>query len=89
MEQLAHLRREQDLRHAAREQRPHRNRFHQHGIDTFFGRVEYVQKSAQGLVVGDESEAAYGTRYLQGYAVFLRLRPDRMRTEHGKVTGAM
>jgi hypothetical protein len=25
--------------------------------------------------------AAYGTRYPKGYAVFLRLRPDRMHTE--------
>jgi hypothetical protein len=26
--------------------------------------------------------AAYGTRYPKGYAVFLRLRPDRMHSEH-------
>ena len=94
------------------------------GVDTFFGRAEFVQKSAQDLVVADESEsrrydigaltlgysreimrargltlgasilgtvnvvpggleAAYGTRYPKGYAIFLRLRPDRMHTEHG------
>ena len=94
------------------------------GVDTFFGRAELVQKSAQDLVVADESESrrydigaltlgysreimrargltlgasilgtlnvvpgslegAYGTRYPKGYAVFLRLRPDRMHTEHG------
>jgi hypothetical protein len=93
------------------------------GVDTFFGRAEFVQKSAQDLVVADESEsrrfdigaltlgysreimrargltlgasilgtvnvvpdalaAAYGTRYPKGYAIFLRLRPDRMHTEH-------
>jgi hypothetical protein len=93
-------------------------------VDTFFGRAEFVQKSAQDLVVADESEsrhydigaltlgysreimrargltlgasilgtvsvvpgglaAAYGTRYPKGYAIFLRLRPDRMHTEHG------
>ena len=94
------------------------------GVDTFFGRAEFVQKSAQDLVVADESElrhydisaltlgysrevvrargltlgasilgtlsvvpgglgVAYGTRYPKGYAIFLRLRPDRMHTEHG------
>jgi len=94
------------------------------GVNTFFGRAEFVQKSAQDLVVADESERrrydigavtvgysreimrargltlgasilgtvsvvpdalrpVYGTRYPKGYAVFLRLRPDRMRTEHG------
>jgi hypothetical protein len=94
------------------------------GVDTFFGRAEFVQKSAQDLVVADESEsrrydigaltlgysreiirargltlgasilgtlsvvpgsleATYGTRYPKGYAIFLRLRPDRMHTEHG------
>jgi hypothetical protein len=94
------------------------------GVDTFFGRAEFVQKSAQDLAVADESEslrydigaltlgysreimrargltlgasilgtlnvvpdglvAAYGTRYPKGYAIFLRLRPDRMHTEHG------
>jgi hypothetical protein len=92
------------------------------GVNTFFGRAEFVQKSAQDLAVADESElrrfdigaltlgysreimrahgltlgasilgtldvvpdgleASYGTRYPKGYAVFLRLRPDRMRTE--------
>lgn len=94
------------------------------GVDTFFGRAEFVQKSAQDLAVADLSEsrrydlaaltlgysreivrargltlgasilgtlsvvppgleAAYGTRYPKGYAVFLRLRPDRMHTGHG------
>ncbi|MGE5729086.1 MAG: hypothetical protein ACM34L_10820 [Gemmatimonas sp.] len=94
------------------------------GVNTFFGRAELVQKSAQDLVVADDSErrrydvgaitlgysreimrargltlgasilgtvsvvpdalrAEYGTRFPKGYAVFLRLRPDRMRTEHG------
>jgi hypothetical protein len=94
------------------------------GVDTFFGRAEFVQKSAQDLAVADESESrrydigaltlgysreimrargltlgvsilgtvnavpdalvtAYGTRYPKGYAIFLRLRPDRMHTEHG------
>jgi hypothetical protein len=93
------------------------------GVDTFFGRAELVQKSAQDLAVADQSEsrqydvsaltlgysreimrargltlgasilgtlnmvpeglaAAYGTRYPKGYAVFLRLRPDRMHSEH-------
>jgi len=93
------------------------------GVDTFFGRAEFVQKSAQDLVIADESEsrrydigaftlgysreivrargltlgasilgtvsvvpdgleAAYGTRYPKGYAIFLRLRPDRMRSGH-------
>jgi len=95
-----------------------------HGIDTFFGRAEFVQKSAQDLVVADGSDLrrfdigaltlcysreimrargltlgasilgtvnlvpgglqpAYGTRYPKGYAVFLRLRPDRMHSGHG------
>ena len=94
------------------------------GVNTFFGRAEFVQKSAQDLSVADDSELrrydigaltlgysreimrahgltlgasilgtldvvpgalepAYGTRYPKGYAVFLRLRPDRMRTAHG------
>jgi hypothetical protein len=94
------------------------------GVDTFFGRAEFIQKSAQDLVVADESESrrydvgaltlgysreimrargltlgasilgtvsvvpdglesAYGTRYPKGYAIFLRLRQDRMHTEHG------
>jgi hypothetical protein len=93
-------------------------------VDTFFGRAEFVQKSAQDLVVADQSAsrtfdigaltlgysreimrargltlgasilgtvstvpdglaAVYGTRYPKGYAIFLRLRPDRMHTEHG------
>lgn len=93
------------------------------GVNTFFGRAEFVQKSAQDLVVADGSAlhrydigaltlgysheimrargltlgasilgtlnvvpndlaSAYGTRYPKGYAVFLRLRPDRMHTEH-------
>jgi hypothetical protein len=93
------------------------------GVNTFFGRAELVQKSAQDLAVADQSDsrrydlgaltlgysreivrehgltlgasilgtldvvppslaAAYGTRYPKGYAVFLRLRPDRMRSEH-------
>ncbi|MDQ2930996.1 MAG: hypothetical protein M3Y05_09310 [Gemmatimonadota bacterium] len=92
-------------------------------IDTFFGRAELVQKSAQDLVVADQSESrrydigaltlgysreimrargltlgvsilgtlnavptslesTYGTRFPKGYAVFLRLRPDRMHTRH-------
>jgi hypothetical protein len=92
------------------------------GVNTFFGRAELVQKSAQDLAVADQSEsrrydlgaltlgysreimrdhgltlgasilgtldvvpaglaAVYGTRYPKGYAVFLRLRPDRMHTE--------
>ena len=94
------------------------------GADTFFGRAEFVQKSAQDLVVADQSEArrydigeltlgysreimrargltlgasilgtlnvipgslqgSYGTRYPKGYAIFLRLRPDRMHTAQG------
>ena len=94
------------------------------GVNTFFGRAEFVQKSAQDLVLGDQSdsthydvgaftlgysreivrahgltlgasilgtlsvvpgtlESAYGTRYPKGYAVFLRLRPDRMHTAKG------
>jgi hypothetical protein len=94
------------------------------GVNTFFGRSEFVQKSAQDLVIGDQSEltrfdigaltlgysreimrargltlgasilgtlnvvpetlaADYGTRYPKGYAVFLRLRPDRMHTAKG------
>jgi hypothetical protein len=94
------------------------------GVNTFFGRVEFAQKSAQDLVIGDESEltrydvgaltlgysreimrargltlgasilgtigtvpetlhSTYGTRYPKGYAVFLRLRPDRMHTGKG------
>jgi len=94
------------------------------GVNTFFGRAEFVQKSAQDLVLGDQSdsthydigaftlgysreivrahgltlgasilgtlsvvpgilESAYGTRYPKGYAVFLRLRPDRMHTANG------
>jgi hypothetical protein len=93
------------------------------GVNTFFGRAEVVQKSAQDLAVADQSEsrrydvsaltlgysreimrargltlgasilgtlnmvpeglaAAYGTRHPKGYAVFLRLRPDRMHSEH-------
>ena len=93
-------------------------------VDTFFGRAEFVQKSAQDLVVADESEsrrydvgaltlgysreimrahgltlgasilgtldlvpgsleATYGTRHPKGFAIFLRLRPDRMHTGHG------
>jgi hypothetical protein len=93
------------------------------GVNTFFGRAELVQKSAQDLAVADQSErqrydigaitlgysreimrahgltlgasilgtldmvpdalaAVYGTRNPKGYAVFLRLRPDRMHTEH-------
>lgn len=92
------------------------------GVNTFFGRAELVQKSAQDLAVADQSEsqrydigaltlgysreimrahgltlgasilgtldmvpgalaAVYGTRNPKGYAVFLRLRPDRMHTE--------
>jgi hypothetical protein len=91
------------------------------GVDTFFGRAEFVQKSAQDLAIADESDArrydigaltlgysreiirargltlgasilgtlsvvpgslegSYGTRYPKGYAIFLRLRPDRMHT---------
>ncbi len=94
------------------------------GVDTFFGRAEFVQKSAQDLVVADFTESrryniaaltlgysreivrargltlgasilgtvtaipeglegAYGTRSPKGYAIFLRLRPDRMHSEHG------
>jgi len=94
------------------------------GADTFFGRVEFVQKSAQDLVVADDSdsrrydigaltlgysreivhargltlgasilgtvsevpgtlESTYGTRHPKGYAIFLRLRPDRMHTAKG------
>ena len=94
------------------------------GVDTFFGRAEFVQKSAQDLAVADQSdarhydigaltlgysreimrargltlgasilgtlnvvpgslEASYGTRFPKGYAIFLRLRPDRMHTAHG------
>ena len=89
-------------------------------MNTFFGRAEFVQKSAQDLAVADDRssplryrratlgysreivrargltlgasilgtvdvvpdalEGAYGTRYPKGYAIFLRLRPDRMRT---------
>ena len=93
------------------------------GVNTFFGRAELVQKSAQDLAVAEQSEsqrydigaitlgysreimrahgltlgasilgtldmvpdalaAVYGTRNPKGYAVFLRLRPDRMHTEH-------
>ena len=93
------------------------------GVNTFFGRAELVQKSAQDLAVAGQSEsqrydigaitlgysreimrahgltlgasilgtldmvpdalaAVYGTRNPKGYAVFLRLRPDRMHTEH-------
>lgn len=92
-------------------------------INTFFGRAEFVQKSAQDLVVADQSESrrydigaltlgysreimrargltlgasilgtlnavptplvgTYGTRFPRGYAIFLRLRPDRMHTGH-------
>lgn len=92
-------------------------------INTFFGRAEFVQKSAQDLVVADQSESrrydigsltlgysreilrargltlgasilgtlnavpmslegTYGTRFPKGYAIFLRLRPDRMHTGH-------
>ena len=88
------------------------------------GRAEYAQKSAQDLVIADQSEltrydigaftlgysreimrahglllgasilgtisavpqtleSAYGTQYPKGYAVFLRLRPDRMHTAKG------
>jgi hypothetical protein len=94
------------------------------GVNTLFGRVEFVQKSAQDLVVADDSksrrydigaltlgysreimrargltlgasvlgtvsevpgtlESTYGTRYPKGYAIFLRLRPDRMHTARG------
>jgi hypothetical protein len=94
------------------------------GENTFFGRAELVQKSAQDLVVADQSDArrydigeltlgysreimrargltlgasilgtlsvvpgslegSYGTRYPKGYAIFLRLRPDRMHTARG------
>lgn len=94
------------------------------GVNTIFGRAEFVQKSAQDLAVGSELdsqhydvgeltlgfsrevmrargltlgasvlgtlnivpeslEGVYGTHYPKGYAVFLRLRPDRMRTAHG------
>ncbi len=97
------------------------------GINTFFGRAEFVQKSAQDLAVADESDmrrydisaltlgysreivrargltlgasilgtmsvvpptltSTYGTRYPKGYAIFLRLRPDRMRS-HGAMPG--
>jgi hypothetical protein len=93
------------------------------GVDTFFGRAELVQKSAQDLAIANQSESrrydigaltlgysreimrahgltlgasilgtldivpgalatVYGTRNPKGYAVFLRLRPDRMHTEH-------
>jgi hypothetical protein len=93
------------------------------GVNTFFGRAELVQKSAQDLAVADQSEsqrydvgaitlgysreimrahgltlgasilgtldmvpdalaAVYGTHNPKGYAIFLRLRPDRMHTEH-------
>ena len=93
-------------------------------VDTFFGRAEFVQKSAQDLAVDDGSESRrydigaltlgysreimrargltlgasilgtlnhvpaslqgpYGTRYPKGFAVFLRLRPDRMHTMRG------
>ena len=99
------------------------------GVNTFFGRAEFVQKSAQDLAVANESDArrydisaltlgysreivrargltlgasilgtlsavpssltpAYGTRYPKGYAIFLRLRPDRMHSAHG-MSGAM
>jgi hypothetical protein len=34
-------------------------------------------------VVPSGLEASYGTRYPKGYAIFLRLRPDRMHAEHG------
>ncbi len=92
-------------------------------INTFFGRAELVQKSAQDLVVADQSESRrydigaltlgysreimrargltlgasilgtlsavpaslegnYGTRCPKGYAIVLRLRPDRMHTGH-------
>jgi hypothetical protein len=94
------------------------------GVNTIFGRAEFVQKSAQDLAVGSELESqrydvgeltlgfsrevmrsrgltlgasvlgtlnvvpeslegVYGTRFPKGYALFLRLRPDRMRTAHG------
>jgi hypothetical protein len=34
-------------------------------------------------IVPRSLEATYGSRFPKGYAVFLRLRPDRMRTAHG------
>jgi hypothetical protein len=93
------------------------------GVNTVFGRAEFVQKSAQDLLVASEMETqrfdvgeltlgysrevlrargitlgasvlgtlnivpssleqTYGSRFPKGYAVFLRLRPDRMRTAH-------
>jgi hypothetical protein len=93
------------------------------GVDTFFGRAELVQKSAEDLAIANQPESrrydigaitlgysreimrahgltlgasilgtldivpgalatVYGTRNPKGYAVFLRLRPDRMHTEH-------